>query len=308
MPADFRPGRYGTAATTTAPRPRTTRLRARWLLAAASILAAASASMAAEPVAYTAEYKLRAFGLRGKMNVEQHPEPGVIDAEGPVWRYRSELRAKGLGKLFFGGTTFEDALFEVRDGRLRPLHVTGLDTMKDRAKDVTFTWPEGDDAASEGPLAEGTDAEATFSMEMPPEVLDRALLIPAIGLDLEHSGAARDADGKLTLASAPLDPDRGYRFRVLERGQLRDYYARLVGEEALDGPEGDPVETLVFEHRRDGSSRTTTFWLAPSLDYLPIQIQQRKHDKKPHLRAVLKDYQPLDPDQQQQPNPERDAR
>lgn len=305
MPADFRPGRHATAA---ASRPCPTRPGARWLLAAASILVAASASMATEPVAYSAEYKLRAFGLRGKMNVEQHPEPGVTDAQGPVWRYRSELRAKGIGKLFFGGTTFEDALFEVRaDGRLRPLHVTGLDSMKDRSKDVTFTWPEGDDSATEGPLAEGTDAEATFSMEMPPEVLDRALLIPAIALDLEHSGAARDADGKLTLASAPLDPERGYRFRVLERGSLRDYYARLIGEEALDGPEGNPVDTLVFEHRREGSSRTTTFWLAPSLDYLPIQIQQRKHDKKPHLRAVLKDYQPLDPDQQQA-DPERDAR
>lgn len=306
MPADFRPGRRATAAAP--PCPSSLRAPVRWLLAAASILVAASASMATEPVAYTAEYKLRAFGLRGKMNVEQYPEPGAATAQGPVWRYRSELRAKGFGKLFFGGLTFEDALFEVRDdGRLRPLHVTGKDSMKDRSKDVTFTWPKGDESSSEGPLAEGTDAEATFSMEIPPEVLDRALLIPAIALDLEHSGAARDAHGELTLASAPLDPERGYRFRVLERGRLRDYYARLVGEEALEGPEGDPIETLVFEHRRDGSSRTTTFWLAPSLSYLPIQIQQRKNDKKPHLRAFLKDYQPVDPDQQQ-PGPERDAR
>lgn len=260
--------------------------------------------MAGEPVAYTAEYKLRAYGMRGALSVVQRPDPDAATAEGPVWRYRTEIKAKGLAKLFVGGTTFEDAVFEVReDGRLRPLRVTGEDTMKDRAREVTFTWPGEDDEV--GPLAEGANGEDSFSLEMPPEVLDRALLIPAIALDLEASAAARDEEGNLQLTSAPLDPDRGYLFRVLERGRLRDYHARLLGEETLKGPDGEPVETLVFEHQRDGSSRTTTFWLAPALDFLPLRIQQRKNDKKPHMRASLKDYQPLDPDQQQ---PDRDTR
>lgn len=300
MPAEFRRGRSASAA---AAHPG--RARARWLAAAASILFATATSAATEPVAYTAEYKLKAYGLRGEMNVEQRPDPGAAAAEGAVWRYRSEIKAKGIGKLFMGGTTFEDAVFEVRDdGRLRPLRVTGNDTMKDRAKDVTFTWP--DESAETTPMAEGMDAEATFSMEVPEEVLDRALLIPAIALNLDANAAARDEDGNLVLTSVPLDPERGYLFRVLQRGRLRDYYARLLGEEEIEGPDDEPVNTLVFEHQREGSSRATTFWLAPSLDYIPIRIQQRKNDKKPHLKASLKDYHTFDPDQPEQLT--RDAR
>jgi hypothetical protein len=81
---------------------------------------------------------------------------------------------------------------------------------------------------------------------------------------------------------------------VLENGKLQDYFARLLGEEQLEGPAG-PLDTLIFEHQREGSTRATTFWLAPSMDYLAVQIQQRKDGKKPHLRAQLKEYRTVEP-------------
>ncbi len=111
--------------------------------------------------------------------------------------------------------------------------------------------------------------------------------------DIAAAGATDDA-GRPLLSRA-YEGDAGYRLTVVENGKLREYFARLLGHEALSGPDG-PLETLVFEHQRNGSRRATTFWLAPSLDYLPVRIEQRKDDKNPHLRAQLKEFRPLDPD------------
>ncbi|MEO0974379.1 MAG: hypothetical protein AAFX85_14915 [Pseudomonadota bacterium] len=89
-------------------------------LAALLVLLASAPVFATSPVAYSAQYKLRAYGLKAVLSVEQRPDPDAAEAQGAVWRYRSEIKAKGIGKLFLGGTTFEDVVFELRDdGRVR---------------------------------------------------------------------------------------------------------------------------------------------------------------------------------------------
>ncbi|MEO0974273.1 MAG: hypothetical protein AAFX85_14370, partial [Pseudomonadota bacterium] len=78
-----------------------------------------------------------------------------------------------------------------------------------------------------------------------------------------------------------------------EKGELRDYYAQALREEPMEGPNGETLETLVFQHQREGSTRTTTYWLAPSLDHLPLRIERRKGDKKPYFKATLREYRPV---------------
>lgn len=191
------------------------------------------------------------------------------------------------------GQTVEDSLFELGDdGRVRPVTVSVHDDIGDKPREVTFAWPARE--AGDVGLAEGSDSGETFSLNVPHGVLDRSLLVPAIALELARAQGARDADGNPVLSGIPYDPERGYLFRVLERGKVRDYHARPLGEEQVEGPDGEPVDTLVLEHQRDGSSRATTFWVAPSLGYLPVRIEQRKDDRKPHLRAELEKYRWLD--------------
>jgi hypothetical protein len=215
-----------------------------------------------------------------------------------VWRFRSVLEARGIASLFVRGETVEDAFYEVRaDGRLRPLAVHVDDPIADSSRDVRFHWPracaaaEAVSATPAGGTADGVSEGESFALEIPGGTLERALLMPAIALDLQAvedesagpDGRAGQGDGELT-----------YRFRVVEDGKLRDYLARLVREERAAGPDG-PLDALVFEHQRQGSSRATTFWLAPSLGYAPVRIEQRKDDKSPHLRATIKDYRTIEP-------------
>jgi hypothetical protein len=70
-------------------------------LLAASAVPAAPGSTVAEPLAYTASYTVRVFGLRGELTVEQIPaqaDEAPAGASGDVWRFRSRIRAKGIAK------------------------------------------------------------------------------------------------------------------------------------------------------------------------------------------------------------------
>jgi hypothetical protein len=318
-----------------------------WLAALASILLPVVQTGAANhaPVAYTASYKVRVYGLRGSLEVEQKPlgvegfgqgdsaAPGQTSVgEGgaaqptPKWRFLSKLKAKGVAKLFVRGETTEDSTFTVdAAGMLRPLRVDVDDRIGENSRQVAFDWAiDGEnstrpsDLAADTPAAaapvdtsatssttadalpgttagraSGIDRSGEFALAVPSETLDLSLLIPAIALDLTAADGATDAQGR-PLLRTPFEADDGYRFTVLERGSLRGYFARPLGTARLEGPEG-PLDTLVFEHQREGSERITTFWLAPSLGYVPARIEQRKEDKKPHLRAQLKRYTTTDP-------------
>lgn len=237
--------------------------------------------------------------------------PGEVgtaaDTPSPRWRFRSVSQAKGVAKLFVRGELIEDARFALHpDGRLRPLTVSVEDQISDKPREVVFDWSDADagieaDAKADAEAgdgltatARGTDRGESFELEVAPEVLDRALLVPAIGLELAQSAGKLNEHGMPELKSFPYDPERGYRARVLEKGEVQDYFARPLGEEEVEGPDGTPVDTLVLEHQRDGSSRATRFWLAPSLGYLPVRIEQRKDGRdKPHFRATLAAYQRL---------------
>ena len=65
----------------------------------------------------------------------------------------------------------------------------------------------------------------------------------------------------------------------------------------VDAPEGRThelhgIHELVgIEHQKEGSSRTTTLWCAPELDYLPVIIEQHRLGKL-KFRATLTSYTP----------------
>jgi hypothetical protein len=56
---------------------------------------------------------------------------------------------------------------------------------------------------------------------------------------------------------------------------LREYHYRADGEELLHTALGD-VLTRIFITERSGSPRTTRYWCAPALGYLPLRVQQKR--------------------------------
>ena len=79
------------------------------------------------------------------------------------------------------------------------------------------------------------------------------------------------------LLALQLDLRAGKRelhYAVSKHGRIRDYHYKVTKEESLDTALGK-LETIRVERIRDADDdRQTISWLAPSLDYIPVRIQQ----------------------------------
>lgn len=69
--------------------------------------------------------------------------------------------------------------------------------------------------------------------------------------------------------------------------RLKDYQATMEGEETLQTPLGNLRTVRVRSSRvKEGSDRVTTLWLAPELNYLPVQMVH-ENDGEETMRMLL---------------------
>ena len=73
--------------------------------------------------------------------------------------------------------------------------------------------------------------------------------------------------------------------------KMRVANVRNVGSKTVKTKAGS-FEVVGIEHQKEGSSRTTTLWCAPELDYLPVIIEQHRKGKL-NFRASLTSYSPI---------------
>ena len=73
--------------------------------------------------------------------------------------------------------------------------------------------------------------------------------------------------------------------------KMRVANVRNVGTKSVETKAGQ-FDVVGIEHQKEGSSRTTTLWCAPELDYLPVVIEQHRKGKL-NFRASLTNYVPL---------------
>jgi len=59
---------------------------------------------------------------------------------------------------------------------------------------------------------------------------------------------------------------------VLEYRDIQTCRLHEVGREKLKTPAGE-FDTVEVAHKDERGDRTTSFWLAPKLDHLPVQPQ-----------------------------------
>lgn len=69
-------------------------------------------------------------------------------------------------------------------------------------------------------------------------------------------------------------------YHVVRRGKQTQYNFKIVGEETVTVPFGR-IKTIRIERVRDnGASRSTIFWIAPSLNYTVVKMTQLKDGKQ----------------------------
>jgi hypothetical protein len=84
-------------------------------------------------------------------------------------------------------------------------------------------------------------------------------------------------------------PDSSY--VLFDVDKMRVANVRNVGTRNFKTKAGE-YEAVGIQHQKQGSSRVTTLWCAPDLNYLPVVIEQHRKDKL-KFRATLTSYTPI---------------
>ena len=116
--------------------------------------------------------------------------------------------------------------------------------------------------------ARGSYKDKKFNLKLPSGTLDRASLEIALANDIKSNRP------QLT-------------YNVMERGVLKKYVFARQGQEKLTTPDGIFLTTKV-KVVRAGKKRSTLFWLAKELDYMPVKIVHREKDDV--ITTIIKNH------------------
>jgi hypothetical protein len=113
---------------------------------------------------------------------------------------------------------------------------------------------------------------------------------PAQTLDLPK-GTLDKASMILSLMQ-PMSSGSSIKIKVADKKRLKEYQISALGTEKIKagGVEYSAIQLTVS---RQGQTPTTRFWLAPELNYLPVQIE--KKEKKETYTMILVEYAPGQP-------------
>ena len=214
-------------------------------------------SPGAFPDRFDVHYELHAAGLQvGTTKISLAPlEDGHLE-------YTTFSRATGAAALLGRYEILERSILERSGSRLRPLHYTYRRSgRKPRRVEVFFDWAEGRAANHVG--------GETWEMRIPEATLDKQSQLLVLMQDLAAG-------------------ERPASYRVADGGKLKIYLFHYLGRERVSTALGD-FDTLAVERTRADSTRTTTFWCAPALDYLPVRVEHREGDRHRlvlHIRSA----------------------
>ncbi len=163
--------------------------------------------------------------------------------------YQGIAKPEGLAALLVGETV-EQSHFCIAGGKLRPVtYRTSEDGGKGDNYTLTFDWVN---------RLVRTNQEAT--RKLPVEGVD------PLSLQIAVRKLLSDAGNKLP--TGPMD------LVVIEDDKDKNYTFRIIGRESLQTPIGN--YEVVRVDRVDDPKRQLRMWLAPTLDYLPIRVEQQR--------------------------------
>jgi hypothetical protein len=176
------------------------------------------------------------------------------DAAPGRWILESRGDASGLARLVASAPLVQTSWIEVQAGQVRPIKFR-FDDGSDRAKEdisIDFDWTAG--------RAAGTSKDRVVDVELPANAQDPVSFQLAMMIALQNGREP----GQLPMIDGPKPA-------IYEQTFLR--------KETISTPAGT-FDTLVYNSGRPGASRQTTMWLAPSLGYLAVQVEQYRKGKK----------------------------
>lgn len=180
------------------------------------------------------------------------------------WIIESKSDASGLGRLYASGTISYRSNFQLDGIAVRPLSFRLDDGSSRTDRDVTleFDWRAG--------RVRGTAEDEPVDLTAETGLQD-AFSIQALVLARLRSGA-----------EPGLIP-------MIEKDRIKHYRYTLLRRERLETAIG-VLDTVVYRSARDGSSRETLTWHAPSLGFAAVQAEQRR-DGRRTFRTLVRRFQ-----------------
>lgn len=174
-----------------------------------------------------------------------------------LWQYSLSTKPKGIFKLTGKGRIQETSTFELADVdngvQIQPqVYAYRQDDERNRSVDATFDWA-GDTLTWQRRGEEGTEP-------LDDKTLDRLTVTLAVMNALRH---------EFTTLEVP----------VFDNGRIKTMLFTNEGTVKLDTRLGKIDTVRVRSQNKDGGSRHTNTWFAPSLDYVPVRIEQFKRDE-----------------------------
>ncbi|HKC15876.1 MAG TPA: DUF3108 domain-containing protein [Steroidobacteraceae bacterium] len=187
------------------------------------------------------------------------------------WTYVSKSQPRGLFQLVRSASRTVTSRMIIDQRGVRPLLSTDTeDGERAPQSEVHFDWTAN--------RAIGQVEGQAIDMELRPGVQD----------DLSAQVALIQA---LNTGQAPSN------LLVFDKSGIRDYSYTRVGEEKLSTPLGE-VATIIYRSQRANAPRSTRYWCAPALGYIPVRVEQRRLDKVEwtmNLRNLHRDLPPAAP-------------
>ena len=207
---------------------------------------------------HSAEYKLKMSVLSGRLNTRL-----AVTERG--YEATHHIEPKGMAKLFAGGEIHEVSGFETRPDGVFPVHYRSMDTLtKDETDaDVDFDWSTG--------AMTGVVNGVVLDDRLENLVHDRVSIQYQLMFDLLSGGP-------------------GQTYVLYDIDEFKTLTVRNIGEKKVRVPAGR-FDAVGIQHQAEGSSRTTTLWCVPELDFLPVIIEQHRKGKL-RMRAQLTEYSP----------------
>ena len=165
--------------------------------------------------------------------------------------YSSNIKAHGIFRLVFPDALIQSSTFTLADGHIVPLRYQEMGQARDHRDDVDLTFDPTTGRVH------GTSE--THAVDAP---LDTGIQDPmSVQIELMRQ------------LQAGLAPKQ---FKLFDKDQAKEYFYTRELSEILKTPLGE-LETVVYRSDRPGSDRVTRLWLAPTLNYLPLQAARSRN-------------------------------
>jgi hypothetical protein len=167
-----------------------------------------------------------------------------------TYSYSSNIKAHGIFRLVFPDALVQSSTFTFADGHVVPLHYQESGIARDHRDNVDLTFDRASDRVH------GTSETHPVDQPLDPGVQDPM----SVQIELMQ---------QLQAGLAPTQ------FKLFDKDQAKEYFYTRERTEVLNTPLGN-LDTVVYRSDRPGSDRVTRLWLAPKLNYLPLQAERAR--------------------------------